>query len=78
MIEGLNSPIGNLYTSVKGKKKKGINYWKIVEAHSLYKKKKNQIPLANQQYMRELNPEGNEDCKLKLIWNPAPLNSTYL
>jgi len=51
---------------------------KVVEARTLYKRKKDKIQPANQPYTGGLKPVGDEDWKLKLAGNPSPANAKYL
>ena len=50
---------------------------KVVEARTLYKRKKDKIRPANQPHMGGLKPGGDEDWKLKLAGNPSRANAKY-
>jgi len=50
---------------------------KVMEALTLYKRKKNKILLGNQPHTGGLKPGDDEDWKIKLVGNPLQVNIKY-
>jgi len=50
---------------------------KVIEALTLYKRKKDKILPANQPHAGGLKPGGEKDWKIKLVRNPSPVNIKY-
>jgi len=66
----------NRVTVIDDYENDGINK-KVIEARTLYKRKKDKILPANQPHTGGLKPGGDEDWKSKLVGNPSPMNPKY-
>jgi len=90
VIEDPKSRVERLYTTIghvnkadrtvrnNGQKDRSVGKRKkMMEALTLYKRKKDKILPANQSHTGGLKPGGDEDWKIKLVGNSSPVNIKY-